>query len=119
MKKPYNDKADVYSFAIIAYELLHRYQMISATDGSLEECMAYAHRAAHSGFRPPIDESLPKSLKSLITRCWDPEPDNRPTMEEALGLLASMLKSYSFDRHDRRIREAKDDDAELRCCFCC
>ena len=39
MKKTYNDKADVYSFAIIAYELLHRYQMISATDGSLEECM--------------------------------------------------------------------------------
>ena len=39
LKQPYNDKADVYSFSIIAYELLHRYMMISATDGSLEECM--------------------------------------------------------------------------------
>ena len=38
LKQPYNDKADVYSFSIIAYELLHRYMMISATNGSLEEC---------------------------------------------------------------------------------
>lgn len=39
LKQPYNDKADVYSFSIIAYEVLHRYQMITATDGSLEECL--------------------------------------------------------------------------------
>ena len=38
-EEAYNDKADVFSFSIIAYELLHRYQMISATDGSFEECL--------------------------------------------------------------------------------
>lgn len=37
-QEAYNEKADVYSYSIIAYELLHRYMMISATDGSVEEC---------------------------------------------------------------------------------
>ena len=36
--KPYDDKCDVFSFGIIAYEVIHRYQMISATDGSMDEC---------------------------------------------------------------------------------
>ena len=39
LKQPYNDKADVFSFSIISYELLHRYMMISATNGSMEECI--------------------------------------------------------------------------------
>ena len=39
LKQPYNDKADVFSFGIVVYEVLHRYMMIAATDGSLEECM--------------------------------------------------------------------------------
>ena len=34
----YDDRCDVFSWSIIAYEVLHRYQMISATDGSLDEC---------------------------------------------------------------------------------
>jgi hypothetical protein len=38
----YSETADVFSFAIIMYELLHRYMMISATDGSFEECKARA-----------------------------------------------------------------------------
>lgn len=39
LKQQYDDKADVFSFGVVAYEVLHRYMMISATDGSLEECM--------------------------------------------------------------------------------
>ena len=37
LEKPYDEKADLFSFAIIAYELLHRFLMICATDGSPEE----------------------------------------------------------------------------------
>ncbi len=45
----YNEKADVYSWAIIAYELLHRYAMISATDGSFAECSVSVAPHIHAG----------------------------------------------------------------------
>ncbi|GAX74900.1 hypothetical protein CEUSTIGMA_g2346.t1 [Chlamydomonas eustigma] len=86
-EEPYNDKADVYSFSIIAYELLHRYQMISVTDGSFEECLVYARRVARKGYRPPVDESIPQPLRQLITDCWRPEPSSRPSMSEVYDKL--------------------------------
>jgi hypothetical protein len=96
LKRPYNDKADVYSFAIIAYELLHRYQMISATDGSLEECQVYARRVAQAGWRPPLDESLPKPLKSVLEKCWAPEPESRPKMADVVTMLQEIMKSVDW-----------------------
>ncbi|KAJ9514901.1 hypothetical protein QJQ45_028625 [Haematococcus lacustris] len=90
-QEPYNEKADVYSFAVLMYELLHRYMMISATDGSIEECQvsfqclaflascmfgqahAQPHAAGHAlqayarrcsrGFRPPMDNRLPQQVQ--------------------------------------------------------
>ncbi len=41
-RQEYNEKADCFSFAVIAYELLHRYMIISTTDGSMEECQVCA-----------------------------------------------------------------------------
>ena len=49
LKQPYNDKADVFSFGIVVYEVLHRYMMIAATDGSLEECMVRGRNQAGGG----------------------------------------------------------------------
>jgi hypothetical protein len=46
LQEVYSETADVFSFAIIMYELLHRYMMISATDGSFEECKV--RRQQHS-----------------------------------------------------------------------
>ena len=100
MKRPYNDKADVYSFAIIAYELLHRYQMISATDGSLEECQVYARRVAQAGWRPPLDESLPRPLKNVLEKCWAPEPEIRPKMAEVVTMLQEIMKSVDWKTID-------------------
>lgn len=37
-KKPYTEKADVYSYGIMAYEILHYYMLIAATNGSYAEC---------------------------------------------------------------------------------
>lgn len=100
LKQPYNDKADVYSFAIISYELLHRYQMISATDGSLEECQVYARRVAQAGWRPPFDQSLPKELQSILERCWAPEPELRPNMSDVVLSLQDIMKNVDWSLID-------------------
>ncbi len=47
----YSETADVFSFAIMMYELLHRYMMISATDGSFEECQVGRQAGSEGGQR--------------------------------------------------------------------
>lgn len=114
LKQPYNDKADVYSFSIIAYELLHRYQMISATDGSLEECQVYARKVAQSGWRPPLDENLPPALKSLLAACWAPDPEHRPSMAEVVSKLLHIQKHIDWSRWDKPDPEELQQEQQQR-----
>ena len=95
-QEPYNEKADVFSYAIIAYELLHSYMMISATDGSYAEVQAYARRVARAHYRPPLDAGLPKELMTLIKKCWEPKPELRPSMAEVIKMLLEINASLDW-----------------------
>jgi hypothetical protein len=57
----------VFSFGVMAYEVMHRYIMLSAISvlGSYEELEAYAARVA-AGYRPPLHGNLPASITSII-----------------------------------------------------
>lgn len=74
-------------------ELLHRYMMISATDGSVEECQAYARRAAR-GFRPPIDSKFPTPVRDFLNACWAHNPADRPSMEGVVKMLHAVREQY-------------------------
>lgn len=36
----------------------------------------------HKGQRPNLIEGLPRPIEQLMVTCWDPKPDNRPSMDE-------------------------------------
>src|ERR1043166_3990573 len=46
------------------------------------------------GLRPTIRAETPNSLKELIEKCWDVNPENRPTSEEVLNTLSYHLSEY-------------------------
>ena len=50
------------------FELLHRFHMLSATDGSVRECLAYARSVAHQHYRPPIAEAMPGFLQVRLAQ---------------------------------------------------
>jgi serine/threonine protein kinase len=63
---PYNQKADVYSFGMILWELAtFRKPFEGLTRDSFYE------RVVHGGERPPINKKWPEELKSLMTECWE------------------------------------------------
>ncbi|GAB4820884.1 hypothetical protein N2152v2_007930 [Parachlorella kessleri] len=89
---PYNQRADVFSFGIIMYNLFHRNipSLHIMLNGSMKDLEAYAHKVAH-GFRQKIEpQRVPPGVASLIERCWQQDPKRRPSMSQVARDLQAM-----------------------------
>lgn len=81
----YNEKADVYSFGIICWELLSRQCPFEGMT-AIQCALAVLNRNS----RPDIPKWCPPSLHALIRSCIKKDPDERPTFEQVLLALDSM-----------------------------
>mmetsp|Transcript_13149 Transcript_13149/g.28423 ORF Transcript_13149/g.28423 Transcript_13149/m.28423 type:complete len:831 (+) Transcript_13149:398-2890(+) len=84
--RPYNQKADVYSFAIILWELV---AFKKPYDGMNRE--VFYSRVVHGGERPAINKKWPDDLTELMRSCWDAEVVQRPNFSDIVEILDSML----------------------------
>ncbi len=66
-------KADVYSFALVCYEILTGKEPFEG-----ERMTDLYQRITHERARPKLPEICPRRLVSLIRRCWDHDPLSRP-----------------------------------------
>jgi len=84
LHKPYNYKCDVYSYAILLWEALHR-QVPFANFAPLQAAFAVAME--HQ--RPAINlrEDL-RVYQPLIEACWDADPHARPDMDQVVRVTA-------------------------------
>lgn len=76
--KQYDDKADVYSFSIVVYEIV----CLSVPFENLEPQEAVKSTA--KGMRPALSEvppDCPNELRELMIKCWAHSPLNRPSFE--------------------------------------
>mmetsp|Transcript_28507 Transcript_28507/g.53870 ORF Transcript_28507/g.53870 Transcript_28507/m.53870 type:complete len:409 (+) Transcript_28507:385-1611(+) len=84
--QPYNQKADVYSFGIILWELV---AFKKPYDGMNRE--EFYSRVVHGGERPLINKKWPEDLTELMKSCWDAEVVQRPNFSDIVEILDSML----------------------------
>ena len=66
---------DVYSFGIVCYEIL-------SGERVFEDCfLSGLHKRVRDGLRPTLPGTCPRSLATLIERCWASDPNSRPDFE--------------------------------------
>ena len=82
----YTEKADVFSFGVIMWELATRKPPYYGIDGQV-----VSQRVVKEGLRPKISQrDAPGPFLDLMRRCWDDNPDNRPYFGEIMRELEAM-----------------------------
>jgi len=82
--RPYNQKVDVYSFAIVLWELVTG-NLPFANMTAVQAAFAVA--VANKGVRPAIPHDCLPALGEIMTRCWDANPEVRPPFTEIVRML--------------------------------
>ncbi|KAG0585086.1 hypothetical protein KC19_3G256900 [Ceratodon purpureus] len=77
----YPFKRDIYSFAMVCYEILTGYTPFSSLSNP------EVKKLVLDGGRPPLPSECPLLLRNLIERCWSPEARNRPRFDEICAEL--------------------------------
>src|SRR5439155_10339761 len=75
--EPYTKKSDIYSFGMIMWEYTTGKKPFY--DRSHNHCLILD---ILEGKRPEIADDTPKFYADIMKKCWDPNPENRPTAKE-------------------------------------
>ncbi|KAK9037314.1 hypothetical protein V6N11_022226 [Hibiscus sabdariffa] len=117
-KKHYNHKVDAYSFAIVLWELIHNKLPFEGMS-NLQAAYAAAFKPAYERSSPdtfqistihppalfcripctvnarPSAEDLPEDLASIVTSCWQEDPNTRPNFSQIIQMLLHYLSTVS------------------------
>jgi len=87
-REPYNLKADVYSYAVLAHQILTLQKPYDdVTDEDHDELVFY------KGVRPYLPAALPKNTKQLLYCAWSHDISERPSME-------TVRQAFALDRSE-------------------
>ena len=92
-KEQYTEKADVFSFGIILWELIVREKPFNEFEVSKSDFTFQLEDAIISGLRPTIPPTCGRKYRELIEECWDGDPKRRPQFEEICRRLYQIQKN--------------------------
>ncbi|KAH0788075.1 TKL family protein kinase [Histomonas meleagridis] len=94
----YDNKVDVYSFAILLWEMLTEETPFEGL--TLFQIML---GVTQNNQRPPLPDDVPDGLRQLIENCWENDPKDRPTFSEVFQSFKNheaFFENTDFDKVD-------------------
>jgi serine/threonine protein kinase len=88
----YSSKVDVYSFAIVVWELFSESEPFEDCDNYMSVLSKISKDE-----RPTISnksKEIPTEIKILISKCWDKNPENRPTFSDIVKELKKIESKF-------------------------
>jgi hypothetical protein len=101
---PYNETVDVYSLAIMAWQIFSM-----ATPFSGYSIAMHNDLVVQKGYRPKLDPKWGDALCNIINRSWSTKIDERPKMKEVTKLLREEV-----NKHEDEIDDFGQIDASSR-----
>jgi len=97
LRKSISEKCDIYSYSMVTWELYYtKYALKDFTFRQLNDVI-------YNGFRPEITKPCSPVLEKLLNKCWDIQPDNRPTFDEIITILDDLLIETAIPDEKARI----------------
>jgi len=78
----YSEKSDVWSFGIVVYEIVAQTEPHKNMD-DLQAAIAIRDE----GLTPKIPSHCPQFLRELMMKCWNRNPEQRPTFEQVCNMF--------------------------------
>ena len=105
---PYTYKVDVYSFALLMYELISEQKIFNCYSKKSE-----VFKAIINGERPDLSFIMNERIETLIKKCWDQDPLKRPSFNEIVHELYQLRYDNFFEADQNQVDaylEIFDDD---------
>ena len=100
LNQPYNQYVDMYSFAIILWQMLANQMPFSDVEAS-----KFKEQVIVGGARPEITRFVLKDVEKFLNKGWSPDVSQRPSFSEAEDLLCGLLPAAIFAETRPTIKE--------------